>query len=238
MNIQENFTDDSILNGKILLRQPKKGYRVAIDPIILASFIEPKDNQEILDVGCGVGAISLILKRKNRSAKITAIDIDENMCELCRYNSEKNSLELSVKNIGIGNMPKENLYDFVITNPPFFSKESSRVSATKELANFETMELADWISLCLNLLKNKGIFSIIHDTSRIGDILAAIKGRAGSAEIIPIFPKENKEAVRVVVKCVKGSFSKTKMHRGIVMHSEDGKYSEVAKKILDEAKLY
>ena len=81
MSIQENFTDDSILNGKILLRQPKKGYRVAIDPIILASFIEPKDNQEILDVGCGVGAISLILKRKNRSAKITAIDIDENMCE-------------------------------------------------------------------------------------------------------------------------------------------------------------
>ena len=64
MSIQENFTDDRILNGKILLRQPKKGYRVAIDPIILASFIEPTDNQEILDVGCGVGTISLILKRK------------------------------------------------------------------------------------------------------------------------------------------------------------------------------
>ncbi len=238
MSIQENFTDDSILNGKILLRQPKKGYRVAIDPIILASLIEPKDNQEILDVGCGVGAISLILKRKNRSAKITAIDIDENMCELCRYNSEKNSLELNVRNIGIESMPRENLYDIIVTNPPFFSKESSRVSATKELANFETMELSEWISLCLNLLKNKGHFSIIHDTSRIGDILAAIKGRAGAAEVIPIFSKENKEAIRVVVKCVKGSFSKTKIHRGIVMHSEDGKYSEVAKKILDEAKFY
>lgn len=238
MSIQENFTDDSILNGKILLRQPKKGYRVAIDPIILASFIEPTDNQEILDVGCGVGAISLILKSKNRSAKITAIDIDENMCELCRYNSEKNSLELDVKNIAIENMPRENLYDFVVTNPPFFSKGSSRVSVTKELANFETMELSEWISLCLNLLKNKGIFSIIHDASRIGDILAVIKGHAGAAEIIPIFSKENKEAIRVIVKCIKGNFSKTKMRRGIVIHSEDGKYSEVAKKILDEAKLY
>lgn len=136
MSIQENFTDDSILNGKILLRQPKKGYRVAIDPIILASLIEPKDNQEILDVGCGVGAISLILKRKNRSAKITAIDIDENMCELCRYNSEKNSLELNVRNIGIESMPRENLYDIIVTNPPFFFKRIISRFGNKRISEF------------------------------------------------------------------------------------------------------
>lgn len=237
MSFSENFTDDHILNGKILLRQPKKGYRVAIDPIILASIIDVKDNQTVLDVGCGVGAISLILKRKNCSAKITSIDIDENMCNLCRYNSEKNSLELNIKNIGIENMPKQDLYDFVITNPPFFSKGSSRISEVKRLANFETMELFEWISLCMKQLKNKGIFAIIHDASRIGDILAAIKGQAGATEIIPIFPKENKEAIRIMVKCIKGSFSKTKIHRGIVIHSEDGRYSKIAKKILDKSEL-
>ena len=236
-NKSEKTTDDTILNGRIFLRQPKEGYRVAIDPIILASFVYPKDNQKILDVGCGVGAISLILKYRNNSLKITSIDIDEIMYELCRYNSHKNSLELDVRNTDLKNMSNKELYDHVVTNPPFFTAQSSRISEKKRLANFETLELSKWISCCLDKLKNKGKFSIIHSASRIDDILCALHGKAGDITITPIFPKPNEHAIRIVIQCIKGNKSEPKITNGLIIHNENGKFSKDIQQILD-GKIY
>lgn len=233
INEDSKTTDDTILNGKIFLRQPKKGYRVAIDPIILSSFIRPKNDQKIIDVGCGAGAISLIIKRRNNFAKITSVDIDEKMCELCRYNSRKNSLELDVKNIDLKNMSNEILYDHIVTNPPFFTEKSSRISETKRLANFETLELSKWISCCFSKLKNRGTFSIIHSASRIADILCALEGRAGAITITPIFAKAGENAIRVVVQCIKGNRSATKISCGLIVHKDDGRFSEEMEHILN-----
>jgi tRNA1(Val) A37 N6-methylase TrmN6 len=227
------FTEDRILGGKIKLFQPKNGYRVAIDPIILANFINPQAGQKILDVGCGVGTISLILKMKEKLSEITAVDIDEKMCEICRRNSEANSLKIEIINIGIENSALEHkTFDQVATNPPFFEKESARISRSKELANFETIDLVDWITFCFKRLRNGGVFSIIHRTSRIGDILRVLKNLAGAVQITPIFPKNNCEASRVVVCARKSCRSETKILPGIVVHNDDGGYSDVMRKIL------
>ena len=242
----EDFTDDAILNGRILIRQPRKGYRVAMDPMVLASQVNVQENQKVLDVGCGVGAISLILKSRVPSASITSIDINRSMCDLCRYNSQKNGLDLDVQNMDLetfcasksnfnqrnrgseannfDNLNKsdqkscnDTLYDHVVTNPPFFKKESSRISEAKLVANFETLELSRWICLSLKLLKPHGIFSMIHEPSRIFEILAAIKGRAGSITIIPVYSHQQSEkAVRIIVQCVKGSKEGTKIMKGII----------------------
>lgn len=214
----EEFTRDRIWNGAISLIQPKKGYRVAMDPIILASQVNLKNGSDkVLDVGCGVGAISLILKKKYPLAQITAIDIDEKMCNLCRCNAQQNSLELNVINVGIENfVALTGLYDYIVTNPPFFRKQSSRISSTKLTANFETMELHTWITLCLKKLRNGGIFSIIHEASRIADILEAIGKKSGAIKILPIFSTDkSNNAKRVIVQCTKGSKAETQIMREV-----------------------
>ena len=222
------LTEDTILNGKIKLFQPKDGYRVALDPIILASFISPMPYRKILDVGCGVGTISLILKMKESAAEITAIDMDKEMCRICAQNSAVNELAMNILNVGIEDktLPKELLFDHVVTNPPFFRKKSSHFSESKKLANFETISLVEWISLCINKLKNSGTFSIIHRASRLEEILSTLKNRAGAVKVVPIFSKSNKEANRVVVQAKKSSKSEMKMLPGIVVHLDDGSYSE------------
>lgn len=232
-----SFTEDRILGGQLKLVQPKDGYRVAIDPMVLAHFVSIEPQQEILDVGCGVGTVSLILKAKEKSAKILAIDIDEEMCHFCQQNSKINSFDIEVKNIGIENVRKDaslknRLFDQVVTNPPFFELKSSKISESKKMSNFETINLGDWIASCIKQLKNNGIFSIIHKASRIDDILYALKNVAGSIVIIPIFPKKNCEANRVIVQAKKSSKSATKICSGIVAHNDDGSYSEFMHNIL------
>jgi tRNA1(Val) A37 N6-methylase TrmN6 len=235
----DNFTEDTILGGQIKLLQPKNGYRIAIDPVLLAHFANVRPYQKILDVGCGVGTVSLILKAKEKLAKITAIDIDDKMCYACRRNSQINSLDIEIKNIGIENIRKDaslqnKLFDYVVTNPPFFKPQSSKISESeaKRLSNFETVSLEDWVKSCIKKLKNKGTFLIIHRASRIDDILCALKNIAGSIVIIPIFPKKDCNANRVIVQASKTGKAETKICSGIVAHNDDGSYSEAMCRIL------
>jgi tRNA1(Val) A37 N6-methylase TrmN6 len=221
------ITEDYILNGKIKLFQPKNGYRVAVDPIILASSITLKQHQKVLDVGCGTGAISLILKLKEKTAAITAVDMDDEMCQICRRNALANSLDLEViiAEVGSSSDPlKDRFFDIVVTNPPFFTIQSSRRSNAKRFANFETLDLEGWISYCLKKLKNNGIFSIIHCATRTGDVIKTLNG-VGAIEIVPLFPKEGKEAKRVMIKCQRNRKSGTKILPGLSMHNTDGSYS-------------
>ncbi|MDR2681575.1 MAG: methyltransferase [Holosporaceae bacterium] len=235
------LTKDHILRGNLSLLQPKHGYRVAVDPIILAGLVELKPGQSVLDVGCGVGTISLILKLRNPSASVTAIDIDADICDICRCNAAENSLEIDVLNVGLENF-HENLshseknFDHVVTNPPFFSRESSRISNTKLLANFETLKLSDWLSLCVKKLKNGGRLHIIHHASRVGDILSSLDKKVGALEITPIFPKNGMDAIRVIVQGQKGSRKSTKITGGLVLHDKNGNFSENIKKILESTK--
>lgn len=227
------FTEDKILNGKVSILQPKKGYRVALDPVLFAKYIRVKPEDSVLDVGCGVGAVSLILKYNNPSIKITAIDVSATMCAFCRENAKKNSLKVSVINSSIESAAElGEHFDAVITNPPFFEKESSRLSEKKLQANFETIPLRDWIHFCIKLVKQNGMFAIIHLASRLDEVLCAIKDKLGAIEVFPIYPKMHADANRIIVTGIKGRNSQMKMHSGLIVHKNDGEYTESAAKIL------
>lgn len=227
------ITKDSILNGAISLYQPKRGYRIAIDPIILASAIKIKEDQTILDVGCGVGTISLILKYLDKSQKITSIDIDPFMTDLCKKNSEINNLPLNIINHGIDfDILKGKNFDCVVTNPPFYNLGSFRSSEKKLTANFETISIENWISFCIKRLRNQGIFYIIHIPEKLNSILVAFGDSVGKIEIVPIYSHSNQCAKRIIVKCKKGSKEPLKILPGIISHQENNEYSDTLKSIL------
>ena len=199
-------TEDYIWDGKIKLLQPKNGYRIALDPIILAKTVDIHPKQSILDAGCGVGTISLILKYLNASLNITSIDIDHEIIMLCRKNSQINQLPLDIIEGSIASsILKNRNFDCVVTNPPFYNAHNFRSSAAKKFANFETVDINIWLGACLKRLKSKGNLYIIHLPERIPEILDIVKQQAGKIEITPIYSRPNQDAKRVVIKARKGS---------------------------------
>ena len=50
-------TDDALLGGRVRLRQPAKGYRAAIDPLLLAASLAIRPGETLLDLCCGVGTV-------------------------------------------------------------------------------------------------------------------------------------------------------------------------------------
>lgn len=227
------FTEDLILNGKIKLCQPKHGYRIAIDPILLASVVELKKEQTILDVGCGVGTISMILKYMDNSQNITCIDIDPIMTKLCQRNSKLNNLPLNIINCPIdSNLLNNETFDSVVTNPPFYNPENFRSSKKKSAANFETISLRSWISFCLKRLKPNGNFYIIHLPERLEHILESLRNLVGKIEIFPIYSHKNEPTKRIIIKCKKASKEPLKIMSGLVSHGDSNEYTNDMKLIL------
>ena len=69
-------TVDPLLGGRIRLRQPRRGYRVAIDPVLLAAAVPERYCRRVLDAGAGTGAASLCLAARVPDCRIVALERD------------------------------------------------------------------------------------------------------------------------------------------------------------------
>src|SRR5262245_58132794 len=128
----ESVTEDAILGGQLRLRQPAKGYRVGIDPILLAA--AAPSVATALDLGCGVGAAALCLARRLPAVTVAGLELQPALAALGRENVAINGLGGRVA-IHDGDLlhPPAGLsaggFDLVLANPPFHAAGSATAPA-------------------------------------------------------------------------------------------------------------
>src|SRR6185503_13495505 len=83
-------SDDTLLGGRVKLRQPVDGYRVAIDPVILAAAVPAGAQDRVIDIGCGTGAASLCLAARVPNCRGVGLERDHALAELARDNVARN----------------------------------------------------------------------------------------------------------------------------------------------------
>ena len=85
------------------------------------------------------------------------------------------------------------------------------------------------------VLQAAGKLVLIHRPDALESILASLAGRFGAAEIIPIFPRPDAAAIRVIVRAVKGRRTPPSLRPGLVLNDADGRPTAVAEAILRDA---
>src|SRR5215510_9229577 len=85
-------TLDTVLGGRVMLNQPALGYRVAIDPILLAAACPAEPGETIADLGCGVGTAALCLARRVADVRCVGVDLQPELADLANRNAEENGL--------------------------------------------------------------------------------------------------------------------------------------------------
>lgn len=76
-------------------------------------------NIQILDIGCGYGVVSIVVKRFFEKAKILSTDVNERALELTRENIQKNNRtdDFEVRKSFVFDNISEN-FDVILSNPP------------------------------------------------------------------------------------------------------------------------
>ena len=111
---QGNFT---LLGGRVVMEYSL--YNPTSDAVWLAAFA-PKGVKTVLDVGIGTGGVSLCLLQHEPDAQITGIDISDDMLKACKKNAELNNKQINLINADINKWSTPDIFDLVITNPPYF----------------------------------------------------------------------------------------------------------------------
>ncbi len=241
---EPGITCDKLLGGRIALRQPATGYRVAIDPVLLAAAVPARPGQRVLDAGAGVGAAALCLAIRVPNISVAGIEIRPELVDLARINAEENGFSDSVTfeaaDILQSSLPYSiGGFDHVMANPPFFRADRANRTGNpdKARANVETTTtLADWIAFAGRMVRPRGTLTIIFGADRLDELLAAMNGRFGGTAVFPLWPGENgRPAKRVIVRASRGTSAPCTLCRGIVLHSDSGRYSDDAEAILRHA---
>ena len=89
---EQAVTEDSLLDGKVRLLQPKEGYRVAIDSVFLAAAIPANPGELVLDAGAGVGGASLCLGWRERGCHVRGLEMQRDLVRLAARNVALNGM--------------------------------------------------------------------------------------------------------------------------------------------------
>jgi len=237
---EEAITEDRLLNGRVRLRQPADGARVAVDPVFLAAAVAAEPHQQILDVGCGAGAAMLCLAARVPQCRVTGMDSQRGLVRLAGDNVVLNDMadRLSVM-IGDLLQPPPRLspgsFDHVMANPPFLERGRG-TEVPNPVKAAATMEgdaaLGDWVRFALAMARAKGTVTFIHRADRIDALLGQIAGRAGEVVIFPLWPGGGKAASRVLVRARKQIAAPARLAPGLVLHEPDGRFTAAAEAVL------
>ncbi len=214
-DVPEDLTRDAILDGRVVLLQPRRGHRVGSDAVLLAAAAGAVEGASVVDLGCGVGAVGLAMAA--RAGRVLLVDSDPAILALAARNAELNGMSGKAAAIEADILApaarrreaglENGVHDVVLTNPPFLEAGTSRSSPVPGRSRAHDMPaggLDAWIANALALLKPGGRFVLIHRADALAAILAALDRRAGSIRVLPVHPDAGRPAARVIVGAVKG----------------------------------
>jgi tRNA1Val (adenine37-N6)-methyltransferase len=178
--------DESIellINGfRLLQREPYA--KLGMDSVLLSAFLHPSKALKICDMGCGAGALSILLAARYHAAHIVGIDIQKGAVELLEENISINGVgdRVSAMHADLREIEDKlpaGAYTAVVCNPPYFRQGAGKPGSLAEKRVERTEEGARIGEICRTasfLLQNGGEFAAVYRTERLCDLLAAMRG--------------------------------------------------------------
>jgi tRNA1(Val) A37 N6-methylase TrmN6 len=174
---QDEETLDRFYHGKILVYQPRKGYRFSVDAPLLASFIKIEPEGWGCELGTGCGIIALLLSVRPFQA-IVALEIQERLARLAQKNVRVNHLEekIFIIQADIMSFYSRRKFNVVFANPPYFRATQGHLSPCEEKSIAKHEIKCDIMGIMVKaaeLLDKRGRAYFIYPFSRKEEFEAA-----------------------------------------------------------------
>jgi tRNA1(Val) A37 N6-methylase TrmN6 len=243
-------TEDAVLGGRLRLLQPRRGHRVGHDAILLAAATAARDGEHVVDLGAGVGAAGLAVARRLESGRVTLVEHDPALAELASENARRNGLAgrvslcvLDVRappaDIAAAGLPPQSAQR-VLMNPPFLDATRHNPSpdpGRRDAHAAAPGDLLDWAGTASRLLVAGGTLTLIWRADGLPMVLGALADDFGGVTILPVHPRADAPAVRILVRAVRGSRAPVALYPGLVLNEANGAPTAAAEAVLRHAGL-
>ena len=248
-DVAQDITEDYFLGDRLIIRQPRKGYRAGVDAVLLAASVRAPDkghdkelgkgDATLLDIGAGAGTVGLCAAARLPSLNVTLLEREPELVRLALENIAANSLTGRVTAVHAevgapaGLAPES--FDAAVANPPFHDLHAGTPAPNALKAASHAMpgqSLDDWLRFMARMVRPGGRATLIHKTEALPEILAAFEARFGGLIILPIHAREHERAIRVLVQGIKGSRAPLTLNPPFVLHSEGTAFTDGAQRIL------
>jgi tRNA1Val (adenine37-N6)-methyltransferase len=230
-----NLTSHDTLRGYDLkIRQPDRGYRFSLDALLLAGFARVCEKAIIADLGTGCGVIPLVLARMHHDACFVGVERNPDMAALAVENACSNGLDTRIEILSndiltIRSHFPVSSFDFVVSNPPFRTAGSGKVSPHpgRDVARHETTAgLADFMAAAKYLVKPGGRICFIYHPSRLVEFIC----RASELKLVltrlrMVHGTSGAEAKMFLAELAKGRRADVVVEAPLVIYGSTGEYT-------------
>ncbi len=239
----DGTSDDAVLGGRLVLRQPLRGHRVGHDAILLAAAAAARAGDHAVDLGAGVGAAGLALARRIAGISVTLVDIDASLVALARHNAARNGAATAVRALCLDVAAPPASFaaaglaaasaDCVLMNPPFNVVQNPSPEPQRRAAHAASVgTLDEWLRAASRLLRPSGALTLIWRADGLTEVLGGLAADFGAVTLLPIFPKPGAPAIRILARAIKSSRAPLALLPGLVLADAAAKPTTEAEAVL------
>ena len=218
---------ETLWNGVELLL-PEDGFRLGTDSVACAGFARFAKGSRVADLGCGSGAIAMMLLASDPSLQITGIELDEAAALMARENAQYNSVNFTAI---CGDLRKirellpAGCMDGCISNPPYFPIGSGKqaAGALAKARSEETCSLEELTAAAAWLLPTGGSFVLVHRPERLADLIWYLRNQRLEPKRIQFVRHKAKSPVNLVlIEGKKGGKPGLSYEKDLIFFHDDG----------------
>lgn len=237
--LENERIDDLQRNNLRIIQNPEK-FCFGIDAVLLSSFADCREGDEVLDIGTGTGIIPILMSAKTKAGHFAALEIQKESADMAARSVSLNELDDRIKIVNgdiknASELFKDNYFDVITTNPPYMieSHGLTNPDEPKAIARHEIKcNLEDIIKASALLLKSKGKFYMVHRPFRLSEIMVTLtKYGLEPKRMQLVHPFADKEPNMVLIEAMKGAKPRITIEKPLIIYKSPGVYTDEVYKI-------
>ena len=225
--------DDLIIQG-LKIVQHEKEFCFTLDAVLLAHFAFIKSGAAAIDLGCGTGAVSLLLLARGAD-RVAGVEISPVLADMARRSAALNGLsdrfsvlQADFRNIK-GILPGGEC-ELVVSNPPYRPQGHGRINPNSRIAQARheiTATLADVVAAARYLVRYRGRFAMVHLPERMAEVITALR-LAGlePKRLRMVHSAPDRKPTIFLVESIRGAKPGLDVLPPFIVYNSDGTYTE------------
>ncbi len=166
--------------GPYRLEQREGVFPLGTDALCLARFVQPRRGDRVCDLGCGPGALLLLLAAQAEPLFLTGVELTPEGADLTRINLAQNGLSGTVIQGDLRdlvNLPPAGQMDLVVSNPPYYAPSQGKTAEGLRgtARSQQTCTLAEVCRAAARLLRNGGRFALCWPAGDLTSLLETLR---------------------------------------------------------------